>query len=252
MFTRCPGCHTVHPLNAALLAQGNGLYRCAKCNKVSNALQNLFDSWPAAGDEAASGDASRQPPVLGVPLKLGSGEAQELTDEEAALLRDPEGVGSNATASRPLMLAAAATLAVLAVVNLFVVGGDTLLAQPAVRNLLEDVGLVEPAPQPPFRDLSLIRLASSEMHAHPTMEETLVLNATIVNRADRTQPFPALQVTLFDAHNQPLAARVFSPREYLAEAADLESGMSPGAYLPVIMELIDPGEHAVGFELKFH
>ena len=51
MYTRCPACHTVHPVNASLLAQGGGKYRCGKCNKSANALESLFDEWPEPGDK---------------------------------------------------------------------------------------------------------------------------------------------------------------------------------------------------------
>ena len=54
MYTRCPGCHTVHPVNAALLASGGGRYRCGKCNKVNNALEALFDLIYAAAARVAA------------------------------------------------------------------------------------------------------------------------------------------------------------------------------------------------------
>lgn len=260
MFTRCPGCHTVHPLNAVLLAQGNGLYRCSKCSKVSNALQNLFDQWPAAGEKPPAPEAgNRQPPVLGLPQDTPAEklehEPDQISDEEAALLKaagfaaQPEPAPAN---GKRAWMAAAAAMGVVTLLNLFFVSGDALLAQPTVHGALEKIGLADPAPAPMYRNLELLRLASSEMHSHPTLDEALILNATIVNRADREQPFPALRITLFDAQNQPLAARVFGPDEYLPPNADLDSGMPPGAYLPVIMELLDPGDHAVGFEMKFH
>jgi hypothetical protein len=147
---------------------------------------------------------------------------------------------------------AATVLVAVTLFNLFFVSGEALLAQPAVRSALQSVGAIEAAPVPVYRQLDLLHLASHEMQSHPTLDETLVLNATIVNRADRSQPFPALQVTLFDAHNQALASRIFAPDEYLPPGSNAESGMPPGAYLPVIMELLDPGEHAVGFVMKFH
>jgi len=255
VFTRCPGCHTVHPLNAALLAQGNGLYRCGQCNKVSNALQNLFDSWPEAGETPRTGQAgTRQPPVLGAPLEPGDAGDSELSEEEVALLR-AGGFGDDAMAGargRRAWGVAATVLVAVTLFNLFFVSGEALLAQPAVRSALQSVGAIEAAPVPVYRQLDLLHLASHEMQSHPTLDETLVLNATIVNRADRSQPFPALQVTLFDAHNQALASRIFAPDEYLPPGSNAESGMPPGAYLPVIMELLDPGEHAVGFVMKFH
>lgn len=262
MFTRCPGCHTVHPLNAALLAQGNGLYRCGKCNKVSNALQGLFDNWPEAGATPTSGQAgNRQPPILGAPREPGEAEPaappRELSEEEAALLRaagfsNRPGNRREQPGGRKAWAAAAIVLAAVTLMNLFFVSGDALLAQAPVRAALQAIGAVDAPPEPVHRNLDLLHLASSEMHSHPTLDETLVLNATIVNRADRKQPLPALQVTLFDAQNQPLASRVFAPEEYLAARSDGDAGMPPGAYFPVIMELLDPGDHAVGFEMKFH
>ena len=67
MFTRCTACHTVHPVNAALLAQGGGRYRCGKCKQVNDALASLFDEWPAAGDRPpTAGDV----PVLGLSIDL--------------------------------------------------------------------------------------------------------------------------------------------------------------------------------------
>ena len=254
MFTRCPGCKTVHPLNAALLAQGNGLYRCGSCNKVTNALQNLFDSWPEQDQNSSAADVtSRQPPTLGHPPEESPSEAPELTEEEAELLRaagfqDP---GDDAQHSRKFWISAAVAMLAVTLVNVFFVSRDALLAQPSIRGGLESVGLVEAIPQFNYQDIDLLHLASSEMRSHPTLDETLILNATIVNRADQVQAYPSLQITLFDKQNQPLAMRVFNPDEYLQSDTGPANGIAPGAYLPVIMELLDPGQHAVGFEMKF-
>ena len=258
MFTRCPGCHTVHPLNAVILAQGNGLYRCGRCNKVSNALQNLFDRWPESGDSPETGlTGTRQPPVLGQPARADerSHDAPaEVSEEEAELLRTAgfHDVPSEPSGGRRFWGAAAIVMVAVTLLNLFFVSGDALLAQSAVRSALQGIGAIEAPPEPVYRNLDLIHLASSEMHSHPTLDDTLVLNATIVNRADRKQPFPALQVTLLDAQSQPLASRVFAPEEYLQPGSGRAAGMPPGAYSPVIMELLDPGRHAVGFVIKFH
>jgi hypothetical protein len=245
-----------------LLAQGNGLYRCGKCNKVSNSLQNLFDRWPEAGEQSSSGQSgSRQPPVLGAPLEANKippdddPGAEEVSEEEAALLRAAGFADTSQEKPRTARMAwvgAVIVMGAVTLMNLFFVSGDALLAQPSIRGALERVGAIEPQPEPVYRNLDLLHLASSEMHGHPTLDETLVLNATIVNRADRKQPFPALQVTLFDAQNQPLSSRVLAPQEYLPARSSPDSGMPPGAYLPVILELLDPGDHAVGFEMKFH
>jgi hypothetical protein len=79
----------------------------------------------------------------------------------------------------------------------------------------------------------------------------LVLSATFVNLATRTQRYPMLSVTLLDADNRPLARRVFEPREYLLTGVDPDDRMKPGVRTPLLLEFVDPGEQAVGFELVF-
>lgn len=258
MFTRCPGCKSVHQLNAPLLAQGNGLYRCGNCNKVSNALQLLFDYRPEADDQPSNaGSTSRQPPVLGSNADTEESAnreiTQELSEEEAQLLRAAgfHNLQQSSRSTQKFWVIAAIVLGMATLANVYFVSGDALMAQPSVRSALAGIGLVEALPEHEFKQIELLHLASSEMHSHPTLDETLILNATIVNRADQTQAFPSLQITLFDAQNQPLALRVFEPSEYLHGDYGPGNGMAPGAYLPVILELLDPGQHAVGFELRF-
>jgi hypothetical protein len=95
-----------------------------------------------------------------------------------------------------------------------------------------------------------IQLVDKDMRSHPERADTLRLSATIVNRAALHQAFPGLEVILMDSSGQPIASRRFEPSEYLTSGADIEGGMTPEAYLPVILDLADPGRQAVGFELN--
>jgi hypothetical protein len=89
------------------------------------------------------------------------------------------------------------------------------------------------------------------MHTHPTRSGILVLSLTFVNLAPRNQAFPELEVTLMDAANQPVAQRRLQPADYLRAGADSSAGLATEVYLPVLLELGDPGEQAVGFEIRF-
>jgi len=89
------------------------------------------------------------------------------------------------------------------------------------------------------------------MHSHPTRAGILVLSLTFVNLAQRPQMFPTLEITLLDGSNQPIAQRRFQPTDYLRNGADTESGLATDVFLPVLLELGDPGERAVGFEIQF-
>jgi predicted Zn finger-like uncharacterized protein len=249
MYTRCPGCSTVHPVNAALLAQGGGRYRCGKCNKASNALENLFDDWPAAGQKpGGAGDL----PVLGLNI--------DFTRAGQARL-EPAGAGLTGEAAPPpprgrrwlraAWVLAALVLAAVVVTELAEFNGTPLFERSDVDAALVKLGLKEPEARQPFRDLGQIRLVSRQLSAHPTRPGMLRLNATIVNRAAQRQRYPDIEVTLFDAAGARLSSLVFEPRDYLAPGSDHARGMTPQAYLPLSLDFDDPGSAAVGFEVDF-
>ena len=245
MFTRCPGCHTVHPLNAVLLAQGAGKYRCGKCNKISNALESLFDEWPDAGDSAATAGST---PTLGISIDMKASKDAEFPDE-----KDPaeeEITKRKGKLARAGWVTAALVLLLVLVINLADLFQQPLRENSELQQGLAKIGLREVPPEPPFHDLDQIQLVASEMRSHPDQANALRLSATIVNRAPRSQAYPNLEVILLDLKGQAVASRQFKPSEYLAEGANIEQGMTPEAYLPVVLDLADPGHLAVGFELN--
>jgi len=253
MFTRCTACHTVHPVNASLLARGGGKYRCGKCKKLCNALDALFDEWPAAGDRPP---ASGELPVLGMPIDLDEARKTRLTPDEAALHGDADAdsevpASSGKKLVRLTWVTMALLIAVIVAIKLAEFYGSPLLEQPVVQSVKSRLGLQVPAARLPFRDLQQIHLVSRELISHPYQADMLRLTATIVNRAPESQPYPDLEVILLDASGETLSKLRFSPPDYLAEGASRDSGMTPQAYLPLVLDLPDPGREAVGFELNF-
>ena len=250
MFTRCPACHTVHPLNAALLAQGGGQYRCGKCNKISNALDSLFDEWPDAGARAAE---KGNIPELGISIDLKAPADAEFSEQEHQAGEESDdnaGIGRKATWVRTAWVLAALALLIVTVINLADIFREPLLERAEIQKSLVKMGIRDSVPEAPFRDLSQIHLVTSEMRNHPARKDALRLSATLVNQAKQRQPYPGLEVILLDLDGQALASRLFEPSEYLAEDAKVEDGMTPGAYLSVVLDLADPGSLAVGFEFK--
>ena len=253
MFTRCPACHTVHPVNAALLARGRGKYRCSKCNKVANALLALFDDWPQPGQSPpAIGDL----PVLGQNLDLDQARAARLEPEDSRLTGDDAPAEPAPRRGKPwlrLAWVAGALMVTLAIVFQWAeFQGRPILEQSAIQDALVTAGLKEAPRREVYRDLDLIHLVSRELASHPERPDMLRLSATIVNRAPKRQPYPRLEVILFDAAGETLATHDFEPGDYLAGGPGARPGMSPQAYLPLTLDLADPGTEAVGFELNFH
>ena len=253
MFTRCTACHTVHPVNASLLARSGGKYRCGKCKKLCNALDALFDEWPAAGDRPP---ASGELPVLGMPIDLDEARKTRLTPDEAALHGDA-GADSEVPARsgkklvRLTWVTMALLIAMIVTFKLAEFYESPLLELPAVQSIKSRLGMPDPAAGQPFRDLQQIHLVSRELISHPFQADMLRLSATIVNRAPESQPYPDLEVILLDAKGEAMSKLLFSPPDYLAEGASKDSGMTPQAYLPLVLDLPDPGREAVGFELNF-
>ena len=116
---------------------------------------------------------------------------------------------------------------------------------------MAQAGWLETEPEGLLKDPQKVQLVSRDMHTHPTRSGILVLSLTLVNLAEHSQEFPQLEVTLLDAANQAVARRRLQPADYLRPGADIENGLAKDVYLPVLLELGDPGEQAVGFEIRF-
>ena len=140
MFTRCTACHTVHPVNAALLAQNGGRYRCGKCNQTNDALTSLFDEWPSAGDRPPSaGDM----PVLGlaIDLEAAARARQEPNDAIAEAVGGKPAAGYSRAARYGWIGLIIATL--IAVIFL---SADYFDRPVPMRDTLVRLGLLEPPP----------------------------------------------------------------------------------------------------------
>lgn len=243
MFTRCQACHTVHPVNAAVLAQGGGRYRCGKCHKTANALEALFDEWPQTRQQGApAGDL----PELGLALSLGPGK-----EPQARTTSEETDLSQRRPLQRAVWIIAALVLTVVITLNLARFLQQPLIDTSWLQSTLVRLGVKPAPPQASFRALDQIKLLSRELKAHPLRPGVLVLTATIVNRAAQNQAYPDIDVTLLDSHSRQLARQVFKPSDYLAQGSDLRSGMTPQAYLTLSLEMPDPGDGATGFELQF-
>jgi predicted Zn finger-like uncharacterized protein len=77
----------------------------------------------------------------------------------------------------------------------------------------------------------------------------LQLVATMTNDAARPQPYPLLRLTLEDRWGSAVAARDFTPREYLRESDRAANLLAPGEQADVELFVVDPGVDAAGFRL---
>ena len=103
----------------------------------------------------------------------------------------------------------------------------------------------------PQRDLDAIKVLARDVRDHPRFRNSLLVNATIENEASFTQPYPTLELTLYDADGKMIGVRRFQPQEYLDSSIPVAQGMKPQQPVYIVLEIARPAEEAVSFEFKF-
>lgn len=127
----------------------------------------------------------------------------------------------------------------------------TLAEEPRLRPLLAQMCQLTGCQLPPQRDLTRIELGKHLVQVHPRYTESLLITATLVNRADFPQPFPIVEVVMTDLQQKQVARRRFLPHEYLIGGDDGRI-LAPQTEVPLMLEVLDPGKDAVGFEFNFY
>lgn len=85
------------------------------------------------------------------------------------------------------------------------------------------------------------------VRTHPTLTNALIADAVLLNTAGFEQPYPSLALRFSDLNDNPLAERVFNPREYLRGELAGETIMPVKQPIHISLEIADPGEAAVNY-----
>lgn len=103
---------------------------------------------------------------------------------------------------------------------------------------------------PVLIDRELIRVRNLVVRKHPDIDNALIVDVILINTAPFRQPFPDLVMAFSDIDEKPVAARRFSPREYLGgELAGLNL-IPQNQPVHISLELVDPGETAVNYKIE--
>lgn len=102
-----------------------------------------------------------------------------------------------------------------------------------------------------YRDVAAIELINRDVRVHPRYDDALLVNATIINQLDEKQPYPKIQLTLFDTSGKMVGHRSFKPSEYLDESISMNDGMPIKAPLHLVLEVLSVQSDAVSFEFRF-
>lgn len=129
----------------------------------------------------------------------------------------PEGRERNRAAVLLWGLASLVMLIGLCAQAAYLFRSELALAVPSARPYLELACHRIGCDVPPPRDLPRLSIESSDLQVDAAVPGLLTLNATLRNRATFAQAHPAIELTLTDAEDRPLARRVLLPPDYLGE-----------------------------------
>ena len=187
------------------------------------------------------------------PPTVQPAELDELTEDpsipvlEPTFLRTKKLEGSRA--GRIALRVACGLLAPALVLQLAVLFRSTLIIhfpdlQPAMAALCAPLACSAQWPMRP----ELLAVVSSDLQAVPGTS-AMELDAVIRNRAEFPMALPALELTLTDSLNHPLARKVFTPADYLATPTgpDASDNLAAGADLSIRLVFEFHGVGVAGF-----
>lgn len=201
---------------------------------------------PAAEPSVTAGPGEDRDPSMRILLdELPTGRGRYRFDDDAAPAAPP-------SRARRVWIALAVVLVVLLASQAAWGWREQLFAlmpqaRPLAQRLCTTLGCRIDVP----RALDRLRVIARDVRDHPRLQDALLVNATIENQADFRQPYPVLELSLFDVNGGLLGRRRFQPREYLDSSVDRAAGMAVKVPVIVVMEVAGPTDQAVSFEFKF-
>lgn len=119
------------------------------------------------------------------------------------------------------------------------------------RLVLEQICAVAKCDVPQRKAADQIRILDRDIRSNMNAKDALLLELTMSNTAGFKQPFPVIQLSLYDTSEKLVAQRRFNPEEYLATSQQQTQLMPMDLPVHIEMELNDPGSTVTGFRFDF-
>lgn len=262
MYTQCPECFSVFSLDARTLAQAHGYVMCGHCSAGFDSLATLTEQLPPDPfHELPVNEPAFEPPQLDLVVYRPRKEAPEPTestaavpelDEIAQLALTPRFARAHEPGPRRWpWVATCLLLALLLAAQIGWACRDVLIANPLTGGWLRTACATLGCELPLVRDVGKLHLLARDVQTHPSVPGALLISATVRNDADFSQPWPVVDITLYDVDGKPIAMRRLQPADYLGDDLLQQRGLGPGATSALVFEVDDPGKRAVTFSLDF-
>lgn len=261
MITVCPSCDRQFRIYARQLSAAGGRVQCGFCGVQFNALERLQDRpLPARSnlppDESIPENTSPTDPAVDTVAIVTETPVPPAQETPADFLADelllPEPPPRRSRLATVLWSSGVILLLLIMTMQLAWFHRDRLLLRypeyaPRLKQFCQRYGC-EPVRE---RDLDAIVLINRDVRDHPRYNNALLVNITIENRSGITQPYPGIQLTLFDNTGSVTGYRRLQPTDYLEPGTSIDTGMRPRLPLHLVFEVAETSKKPVGFEFGF-
>jgi len=251
MQTQCPECQTTFNITQQHLNIANGQVRCTQCQAVFDGYASMQDSSvpePPQLDEIAQTARNTN---LGNTTDINSHTPNSLI-YSALLEEDNNTPGLASALSQALFTLLSVALLIILLLQFAYLKRSELADIPKLTPYIHQAcDSVQQCNIPAKRALDQFQLESRHIYAHPNTAKALVVTATFRNNASFTQPYPILVLSMSNVRGQEVATRRFLPAEYLDKSSDEEAGIAAQQSSSISLELADPGDQAMAFEIDF-
>jgi predicted Zn finger-like uncharacterized protein len=102
---------------------------------------------------------------------------------------------------------------------------------------------------PPLRDIRMVDLVGTSIATHDEVAGALQVTIQLINRAEFSQAYPSLEISLTDREGEVVGRRTLQPREFLGIGRG-ESNLASRHLTSIVLDLADPPDAAVGYEVR--
>lgn len=143
--------------------------------------------------------------------------------------------------------AAAALFAMLLAMQIVHHNRAALAQSPAIGGALRSLYKITGHPLPLVVNLSAFEVRQWGVTGDASASGTLRVRASLINTSATAQPYPLMRLALADRFGTRVGVRDFKPHEYLRRTP--ARPLDPGERADTLVEIIDPGKTAEGFEI---
>jgi len=157
--------------------------------------------------------------------------------EQVAIVPDEEQATPPKRRTWPWALASASLLLLLRAQAAYFYRVEIASRQPGLKPALTGYCQLLGCNVPLPRNADLMSIEKSDLETDPEHDNRIIVNVWLRNRAPYAQAFPALELTLNDTQDKPLARRTIRPADYLKAGGDEKQGLAANRDLDIKLHL---------------